>query len=58
MMATKPKARKATDAAAVVASIPLSKIQEVHRHLQHTTNILRLVDLAANELIDGNIQGN
>jgi hypothetical protein len=57
-MTMKPKIHETPDAAAVAAPIPLSKINEVHRHLQHATNILRLADLAANELIDGDIQGN
>jgi hypothetical protein len=54
-MTTKPKTRKA--AVDKQPPISLSKIHEVHTHLQNAMNLLQLVELTARELADGEISG-
>jgi hypothetical protein len=51
-MSTKPNKPEAP-----ATPISRCKIQEAHRHLWHAMNLLKLSELAANEVVDGEIQG-
>jgi hypothetical protein len=55
-MTTKPKTRKAP-AAKATAPISLCKIQEAHRHLWNAINLIKMTELTAKELVDGEIRG-
>jgi hypothetical protein len=54
---TKPKTRKAParKASALKPSAGMDKIQEAHRHLWNAINLLKMTELTAKELVDGEI---